>query len=384
MADGTWTYTWEHGRRLASMTDGTTTWSYSYNADGLRTGRTDGTNTYQYVYTGGQLSAMYHEGTKYFFHYDGSTPVAMCIGGTPFYYAVNINGDVVAIFDKDGNRVVEYTYDAWGNILSVSGSMADTIGAINPLRYRGYVYDRETGLYYLQSRYYSPKTGRFLNADGYTSTGQGILGNNMFAYCDNNPVCYIDPTGTFKIASYITTFIERIKALVEKAVESILDAYVYTEDIYLNQSQMERNATVVYKYLMKRGWSHNAICATLGNMQQESNINPGMTQRGGGAFGIVQWDPATKYTTWAQNNGYAYSSMSGQLNFLIYSMQPGKGEWFKNREYPDYYLPSSDFVCSNSSIDYLTAVFLYSYERAGTPNLQKRMEYALFWSEYFS
>ena len=193
--DGTWTYTWEHGRRLASMTDGTTTWSYSYNSDGLRTGRTDGTNTYQYVYTDGQLSAMYYEGTRYLFHYEGSTPVSMYIGSALYYYATNINGDVVAIFDKDGNRIVEYTYDAWGNILSISGSMADTIGAINPLRYRGYVYDQETGLYYLQSRYYNPTWGRFINADGFVATGQGFIGNNMFAYCGNNPIIRNDATG---------------------------------------------------------------------------------------------------------------------------------------------------------------------------------------------
>ena len=162
------------------MTDGTITWSYSYNSDVLRTGRTDGTNTYQYVYTDGQLSAMYYEGTRYLFRYEGSTPVAMYVDSTPYYYAANINGDVVAIFDDDGNRVVEYTYDAWGNILSVSGSMADTIGAINPLRYRGYVYDRETGLYYLQSRYYNPTIGRFINADGIVGTGGSLIGYNLF------------------------------------------------------------------------------------------------------------------------------------------------------------------------------------------------------------
>ena len=73
--------------------------------------------------------------------------------------------------------------------------MAATLGAQNPLRYRGYVYDTETGLYYLQSRYYNPTWGRFINADGYASTGQGIIGNNMFAYCGNNPVIRHDPTG---------------------------------------------------------------------------------------------------------------------------------------------------------------------------------------------
>jgi RHS repeat-associated protein len=73
--------------------------------------------------------------------------------------------------------------------------MATTLGTLNPLRYRGYVYDTETGFYYLQSRYYDPQIGRFLNADAYASTGQGLLGNNMFAYCLNNPICRIDIGG---------------------------------------------------------------------------------------------------------------------------------------------------------------------------------------------
>ena len=108
-------------------------------------------------------------------------------------------------YDKD-NHLTEttegtvsagYTYDAWGNPLSTTGSMAATLGEQNHLRYRGYVYDTETGLYYLQSRYYNPTWGRFINADGYASTGQGIIGNNMFAYCGNNPVKHLDPQGTF-------------------------------------------------------------------------------------------------------------------------------------------------------------------------------------------
>ena len=91
--------------------------------------------------------------------------------------------------------VVRYAYDAWGKVLSITGSMADTLGVQNPLRYRGYVYDQETGLYYLQSRYYNPEIGRFINADALIATGQGILGNNMFAYCNNNPVIFEDASG---------------------------------------------------------------------------------------------------------------------------------------------------------------------------------------------
>ena len=81
--------------------------------------------------------------------------------------------------------------------------MASTLGTYNPLRYRGYVYDQETGLYYLQSRYYNPAMGRFISADGYVSTGQGILGNNMFAYCGNNPVNCMDPSGRSWVAVLI-------------------------------------------------------------------------------------------------------------------------------------------------------------------------------------
>ena len=101
----------------------------------------------------------------------------------------------MSIVDGTGAVVAEYEYDPYGNILSTTGTLADTLGQINPLRYRGYVYDSECNLYYLQSRYYDPSIGRFLNADAYASTGQGIIGHNMFAYCGNNPVRRIDAGG---------------------------------------------------------------------------------------------------------------------------------------------------------------------------------------------
>ena len=108
-----------------------------------------------------------------------------------YYYVVNLQGDVVKLIDQDGAVAAAYTYDAWGNILSQSGSMAD----VNPLRYRGYYYDSETGFYYLQSRYYDPATRRFINADAYTFTRQGFVSTNMFAYCLNNPSSRTDILG---------------------------------------------------------------------------------------------------------------------------------------------------------------------------------------------
>ncbi|MBE6948175.1 MAG: RHS repeat-associated core domain-containing protein [Ruminococcaceae bacterium] len=121
----------------------------------------------------------------------------MNFNGTNYYYLVNLQGDVMGIVDSTGNIVVSYTYDAWGKPLSTTGMMASTLGSLNPLRYRGYVYDQETGLYYLQSRYYNPEIGRFINADDYISTGQGLLSKNAFTYCYNNPVIYSDYAGEF-------------------------------------------------------------------------------------------------------------------------------------------------------------------------------------------
>jgi len=131
-----------------------------------------------------------------YFNYDASgVPVSIVYNGTSYYYVTNLQGDVVGIVNQSGNQLVAYTYDAWGNVLTTTGSSAGSLGKYNPLRYRGYVYDTETKLYYLQSRYYNPEWGRFINADAFAATGQGLLGNNMFAYCNNNPVNYSDPTG---------------------------------------------------------------------------------------------------------------------------------------------------------------------------------------------
>ena len=92
--------------------------------------------------------------------------------------------------------MVEYTYDTWGKLISITGSLADTIGVKNPLRYRGYYYDTETSLYYLQSRYYDPEICRFINADVYVIAGDDLIqGTNMYAYCYNNPVMYKDYEG---------------------------------------------------------------------------------------------------------------------------------------------------------------------------------------------
>ena len=145
----------------------------------LRETISDGTTTktldFTYDNVGMPYSLIYNNGTT----------------TTTYYYITNLQGDVMYLVDSSGNEVAAYDYDPYGKVITSTGELA----GINSLRYRGYYYDSETGFYYLQSRYYDPEICRFINADSYASTGQGLLGYNMFAYCQNNPIAFADYNG---------------------------------------------------------------------------------------------------------------------------------------------------------------------------------------------
>ena len=143
----------------------------------------------------------------------------------------------MGLMDGSGTRVVEYTYDAWGKLISTSGTLASTLGADNPFRYRGYYYDAETGLYYLMTRYYDPEVGRFLSADVYLSTGQGVLGNNRFAYCNNDPILFYDSDGTSPITPILNLIdfsaihkMVQISILKELGGTAKMEVYVKTDN----------------------------------------------------------------------------------------------------------------------------------------------------------
>ena len=191
------TLTWQ-GRRLTSYTIGSNVYSYTYNADGIRTSKTVNGVTHNYVLEGSTILAETYGNTTLRFVYDNTGVIGLYYNGTLYMYEKNLQGDVVAILDSNLTRVVEYAYDAWGNVLNVSGSLASTLGSANPIRYRSYYYDTETGWYYLQSRYYNPVWGRFINADNYVNANGDLIGFNMFAYCSNNPVMFVDYTGSCK------------------------------------------------------------------------------------------------------------------------------------------------------------------------------------------
>ena len=129
-----------------------------------------------------------------------------------YWFEKNLQGDIVAVYNAAGTKLISYTYDAWGNFTTTyyNNCTASHHANLNPFRYRGYYYDAELEMYYLQSRYYDPVIGRYINADGYLSTGQGLLGYNMFAYCGNNPVNRVDPEGKSWIALLIVVAVSAL------------------------------------------------------------------------------------------------------------------------------------------------------------------------------
>ena len=213
-----YTFTWE-GRQMQTATKGNITWTYTYNADGLRIGKTNGTTTYTYTWNDGKLTSQTWGNSYMLFYYNAEgKPLYVeyhdandeCSG--TYYYVLNLQGDTVALYDPARNiTAVNYEYDAWGREISWSTYDSGYAGLIfnNPLTYRGYIYDRETGFYYLQSRYYDPTIGRFLNADDTAFLGASgtLLGWNLFAYCENNSVNNCDPTGYVTPANIIGALI---------------------------------------------------------------------------------------------------------------------------------------------------------------------------------
>ena len=151
-----------------------------------------------------------------------------------YIHRTDIQGNIIAILDSDGDVVVEYKYDAWGNQLATGNS---TLASINPFRYRSYYFDTETGLYYLQTRYYDPETGRFLNLDSLDyADPETINGLNLYAYCGNNPVMNTDPEGHFWF-----TFLTTIIGAVVGAVVGIVD-YAVNNDGDFNLNEMGKMA----------------------------------------------------------------------------------------------------------------------------------------------
>ena len=201
-------FSWQ-GRQLSSVVDGSDTYTFVYNDQGIRTSKTKNGVTTTYYLNGSQIMAEETNGNITVYVYDASgMPIGMQYHGAnysantwdTYWYEKNLFGDIVAVYGNDGTKLISYTYDAWGNFTTTyhNGTASTSVVAKNPFTYRGYYYDADLGLYYLQTRYYDSNTGRFINADNMMSGVNGSLhGYNLYAYCFNNPISMSDLSGNW-------------------------------------------------------------------------------------------------------------------------------------------------------------------------------------------
>ena len=258
--DGTWTYTWQNGRQLQKMQKSGVT-AVVYNADGLRVQKAVNGVATKYTLHGKNVVHMTSGTDELHFFYDAQNrPAVVVYNGTAYAYVKSLQGDIVAILDENGNAVVSYGYDAWGAPLWCTGELAETLGKVQPFRYRGYVFDEETGLYYLRSRYYNPRWGRFVNADG------AIIQKNLFAYCSNGPIVGYDPSGFERVkltphrsdssekypdsVMSVDLFVELIKQAVET------EGWKY---IYGHARWKETDCVGLPKYVLEWYYSHKSF-----------------------------------------------------------------------------------------------------------------------------
>ena len=197
---GSYSFTWTSGRKLQTSSHNGVNSFYAYNSDGQRIKKICSGTIYNYYYSDGALVRQTGGGNTIDFLYDENGSVySIVYNGTQYYLVKNLQGDVTQIRSVYGTVLVEYAYDAWGNVLDISGTYASTLGQNNPIRYRGYYYDSETSLYYLNSRYYDPAMRRFINADDteYLGADGDFASFNLFVYCGNNPISRADSNGCF-------------------------------------------------------------------------------------------------------------------------------------------------------------------------------------------
>ena len=279
--------TWEKGRQLKSYDNV----QFTYNASGIRTSKRVGGFVCNYALDGTRIlseTGSYH---NLIVVYDNEDSVCgIVVNEIPYYFQKNLQGDIIGIVDETGTVVARYTYDAWGACTVVSGSAP--IANINPFRYRGYFYDVETGLYYLQSRYYDPTSGRFINGDDtqYTTLSRS---KNLFEYCDDAPICSIDDYGCVPVRAVPTGAGKKHGICIEdhyeynKAIK--VDGYIYNQ---LRGSASKYIFGLFYSSHNGCGWiaTYNALCA-LHNRKEPCDIIAEYEKTGAVLFGALGVQP---------------------------------------------------------------------------------------------
>ncbi len=262
---------WINGRSLNSYQDTSKNLNvtYKYNQDGIRISKKVNDIETKYYLEGNRIIYEKRGNNLINYLYDSTGILGLVYNNDVYYYIKNLQGDIIGLLDSTYNKIVSYEYDSWGKVLSVKDNEgniiidSNNIGIINPFRYRGYYYDEETSLYYLNSRYYNPNWCRFVNADGIIGANQDILSYNLYTYVSNNPVFYKDETGEEALAAGLALGIlnpAAIEALTVSAIGIVKVTLALAGSLVIadtiskaiskesNSNKKEKKKTVIYRY----------------------------------------------------------------------------------------------------------------------------------------
>ena len=184
-----------NGRELSTYSDETNNISYKYNLNGIRTSKTVNGITTNYYLEGSKIVFEDRNNTMLYYLYNGDEQLGFVYNSNTYYYHKNIFGDIIGILNSNYEEIVTYEYDSWGAISNITDTSGINLGTINPFRYRSYYYDEETKLYYLNSRYYNPEWGRFVNGDSIILANKDTISGNIFQYVSNNWINLTDYSG---------------------------------------------------------------------------------------------------------------------------------------------------------------------------------------------
>ena len=232
--------TWINGRQLNSYTDDSNNITYKYDINGIRQSKTiNNVETKYYVEGSSIIVEKTNNDVLYYIYNEADDLIGFKYNDTTYYYIKNSQRDIIGIMDSNYNIVARYCYDSWGNNIAIVDENgldvttdATHIANINPFRYRSYYYDKETKLYYLNTRYYNPVWGRFINSDSLLCSNQDILSYNLYTYCSNNPINFTDPSGQgifksiAKAIKKVTKVVKKVATKVAKAIGEFVGSIV--------------------------------------------------------------------------------------------------------------------------------------------------------------
>lgn len=321
------TLTWINGRQLNSYVDSNKSIEYLYDEKGVRISKTiNGICTTYYLENSNVIIEKTGENVLYFIRDNFSSLIGFKYNNTLYYYIKNAQDDIIGILDSNYNQIVAYNYDSWGNIVSITdgegndiSSDMNHIGNINPYRYRSYYYDKEIGLYYLNTRYYNPIWGRFINADGILGTNQDMFSHNLYIYCGNNPINIYDPNG--QIGIFIGCLIIFMAGSI--AAGSVISA----------AKQTAKTGKVDFKKVVKD---------SLGGITLEAGIGFGYSETVG--FGISKLGGEAQAGGYQDfnvglSNGEFFSSTTAEIGISteIYGVEIGRNYGYTHYRHPVTY-----------------------------------------------